>query len=213
MTYRSILTTSVILIMSAGVAHADVVFDYNGIPDGTGSTGLSSYMTALYGSDVSVTDGRAESNPNILYPDWIGNPTTYVWTAYTFDGTVEGDLEISFDDTPITAVKFDGYVFDATRGADFVLRAYTSDYTDSGGTRGDPDPAAEVFEGTYNGGVGGFSTPWITFTEPVTLLVFSDHGLWDIGIDNLQVKAVPAPGAAVLALMGMTFIGWLRRSA
>ncbi|MBN1343894.1 MAG: hypothetical protein JXQ73_14515 [Phycisphaerae bacterium] len=193
-----------VMVMTSG-AYADMTtFDFNALADGASPSQVSCYMTGLYGSSVTETDAYADRG------DWHGNCTTYIWSAL---GSF-GDFEISFDENPITGMSFCGYIFDATLGADFHVYAYTEAY----GNRYLPCPVAHVYTGRWYGGDDTeFCSGWIEFDEPVTLLVFSNSGLHDVGIDCLTVcspdgeQVVPAPGAALLGVLGLSIISVVRR--
>ncbi len=212
---QSLLSIAVCLAVTCTAAKADITFDFEGTSVGDESAGLTTYMSGVYGSSVTVTDARVSTNTFLPPIDWAGNDTKFIRLALTGDGALEGDMEISFDETPISAVRFDGFVwlddnlFDL---GDLQLKAYSDQFTASGGTRGDPDPGSIVADLTWDPGTwNGFDSGWVVFDQPVTLLVFSDHSIYDIGVDNLQVRAVPAPGAALLGLLGMGLIGWTRK--
>jgi len=202
------IAVAVVGVLGASSAQADVSFSFDPLADGANSGQVSSYMTNLNGSGVTVTDARVDQG------DWNGNASSYLWTA----GGSFGDMEISFDEA-VSSVSFMGYIFDATRGTDFSLKAYNADYGDGGWSRYIPNPDAKV--DTYNWWGGDdtqFFSGWIEFSEPVTLLVFSNSGLHDVGIDNLRIEGadipvepVPAPGAIVLGAIGLGFVGWMKR--
>lgn len=219
---RYIFKMAACIAVTCATANADVTFDFEGAGIWDGSTALSTHMTSVYGSSVTVTDARVNKNSHSLFT-WTGNDSKYIHlAAFTSQGALSGDMEISFDDVPITAVRFDGFVWLDGHFwdlGDLEMRGYTDAY----GDRGTPDSSAAVSgdnapsqmgvtdfswnPGTWN----SFDSGWVEFDEPVSLLVFSNHNIHDIGIDNLQVRAVPAPGAAFLGVVGIGLVGWSRK--
>lgn len=211
---RTFLITT--LILTAGVflsatvsAQADITtFDFIGGSGGIENTGddseISEYMTRVYGSAVNVTDAEVRDNDDDT-PDWVGKD---LYDNFLRCDMGSGDLEIHFPDRPIISACGDGYVFDTTSGYDFLVIGYDDSY---GGNVENPLNSAFVgFKGFQTDRIGGgyFN---ITFSRPVSLLVFSDGGVDDIGIDNLCVQAVPTPSAILLGSLGMGITGWLKR--
>jgi len=103
--------------------------------------------------------------------------------------------------------SFDAYVFEATAGTDFTISLYGSGY----GDRYSPNPAALIASADADWGVGQLTVPTLPTPEPVSLVVFSNEGYHDIAIDNLQVTAIPAPGAVLLGSLGAGLVGYWRR--
>ena len=183
-----------------------ITFNFNApaLPLGSDSAAISAYMTGIYGSSVTVT-GAASSTNISPGPDWTGNNTQYIRTATG----AAGDFEISFDTVPIVSINVGslGFVFNETDLADFVIRAYDSTF----GNRENPnDPSALVDSFARNPGAGEqinimtLTGSDIIFSRPVTLLVFSDENVFDVGIDDLKVTPIPEP--STLILLGIGFL-------
>ena len=209
----------------SGFVQAAPTFDFENAILGSGGNEnieinnerASDYMSGIY-EVVTVTGGAVWTNEQ-YGPDWIDNDGQWL---RTFGSTHEtpGYMQISFDD-PIITVSGDGYVFDATPAADFVILAFDSNY----GNRFNPNPNALVdafiidYGTTWWGDDRGdnMTVPFdSTFNSPVSLLVFSDGGYFDIGVDDLTVEPfsavqTPAPGAIILGSIGVAIVGWLRR--
>lgn len=196
-------------------AYAAVTFDFEGAtvggvgPDYVGSANqfVTDYMTAVYGSSVTATGAAAWTN-NDVGDDWAGKTGTDKWLrTYGSASVTPGFFQISFDAVPVLAGSFDAYVFKATPPADFTISLYGSGY----GDRYNPNAAALIYTASADFGVGPLVGVF-TSPTPVALMVFSDEGWHDIGIDNLVVTSVvPAPGAILLGTIGAGLIGWLRR--
>jgi len=196
-------------------AQAAVTFDFEGAtvggagPDYVGSANqrVTDYMTAVYGSSVTATGAAAWTNDDVG-ADWAGKTGTDKWLrTYGSASVTPGLFQISFDALPILAGGFDAYVFAATADADFTVSFYTSDY----GDRYNPNPGAHLGTFPTDFGVGGMVVSFVS-PVPISLMVFSNEGWHDIGIDNLTVMpVVPAPGAILLGTIGAGLIGWLRR--
>ncbi|MBM3241517.1 PEP-CTERM sorting domain-containing protein [Candidatus Poribacteria bacterium] len=159
-------------------------------------------MTGVYGSTVTTDDVEVQNNATDD-PDWSSNSTNFLRTG---DG--EGaDFEILFNNLPIVALwgTTRGYVFKATTSADFVLRAYNNNWSATGGTLENPNSTALVY--TLSKFVPSDGTevdiPDIVFSQPVSLLVISDSGAADVGIDDLSVTPVPEPSTIVLFGLGI----------
>jgi hypothetical protein len=182
----------------AGPVHATptlFTFDDGGLSSGDGDLAVSAYMSSLYSSLVVVNGSDVHSG------DGFG-PDLYLWTRAQLLNP--GNIRIILT-VPTTSVSFDGYIFDATSGADFTFTASNSLF-------GPP-----VFQQSWNTGTGtGFSFSSGPFTEPAYILNFSDSGKHDVGIDNLVLappgptSPVPVPGAALLGLLGAVLVRSLR---
>jgi hypothetical protein len=129
-----------------------------------------------------------------------------------------GDFEISFDVVPIVSIQAGsrGFIFTATLLADFTLSAYNSNFTASGGTRENPNSGALVTPTVLSNLGAGVELvfPDIIFSQPVTLLVISDSGVNDVGIDDLTVTPIPEPSSLVLfslGILGLIGYCWRRR--
>ncbi|MFO0837832.1 MAG: hypothetical protein U1D55_04850 [Phycisphaerae bacterium] len=198
-----------LLTLSAGVAQAGFQFTFDGIAP-RNAAGIGAYMSGVYGSSVTVTDAFASNNaiPNPPAPGvlWNGNSSDYLRVG---PNVGQRDFEITFDQRAIVSAACLGFVFDEARGpVDFTIRAYDASYTD----RENPNASSLVFAQSFNVAHNGTQVTVgpIAFSRPVSLLVFSDTGRFDVGIDALTV-AVPAPGAVVLGSLGLSLIGWLKR--
>ncbi len=197
----------------ASAAQAGVVFDYNGTAYSTAGS-VSTYMSGVYGSQVTMTGAYSTNNtltapaPGVL---WTGNASDYLRVGAGLPPTppfTDKDFEISFDAVPIIGVQMLGYIFDEARGpTDFQIFAYDASY----GNRENPNPAALVFnqqfDVTANGTQVLVGAP--QFSRPVSLLVISNHGSFDVGIDDLTVT-IPEPTTA-LALLLLPFWSARRR--
>jgi hypothetical protein len=208
MSMNRLLWMTLLTACLAGNVQASLYsFDFEGISSPGKASDISDYMTGVYGSTVTVTDARRNGGGS-----WTGNGTDFIWTG---DGPdVGGDLEILFN-IPITSLSVQGFVFHETVDPDFSVKAYDNTY---GGDVENPLPSALVSSHEYSGvdDKTPINISGLTFSGPVSLLVFSDSGEHDVGIDNLQVNtaAVPVPAAALLGLLGLGAAGVkLRRFA
>jgi hypothetical protein len=170
-------------------------FDDGGLTNGDGDVKLSLYMSSLYPPLVLVNGAEVHSG------DGFGSDH-YLWTRPQLLGA--GNILIGMV-VPTTSVSFDGYIFDAASGADFTFTAYDL----MGHT---------IYQQSWTTGSGtGFSCSTGPFSEPVYALNFSNQGQHDVGIDNLTLApvgstpSVPAPGAALLGVIGAILIRTLRR--
>lgn len=217
-----LVLASVLTICIVGGAQADlsVTFDFEGAtvggaaPDYVGSANqrVTDYMTSVYGSSVTATGAAAwrNSETSPLDLDWPGKTDADKWLrTYGSQSVTPGAFQISFDVVPIVQVGADFYVFTPTTGDDFTVKAYDSTY----GDRYAPNAGALVDQQSWNFGTGPGSFA-MSFNSPVSLMVCSDGGWYDIAIDNCQVVQVPAPGAIVLGILGLGAVGVkLRRFA
>lgn len=223
---KKLMFISVLTLCIVGAAQA-ALFNFNSLADEGGSGAISTYMTGVYGSPVTVSDATSDND------NWSGNTTIAIRTA----SSVGGDFEILFANTPIISLlgaggtgSTVGYVYDATSGNDFSLKAYDSTYGDveNPNASAQVDIGYAVDYGTHwewiwwpfwgetvdDGDNSVVNIPDLVFSRPVSLLVISDEGIKDVGIDNLQVTPVPVPAALLLGLLGMGAAGLkLRRFA
>jgi len=184
---------SIVLVaaLAVGTAHAgDTLFTFDDawLVSGASDIGVSLYMSQQAGSPVVVNGSEVHSG------DGFGD-ALYLWTRTQLLNP--GNIRILLAE-PVNYVSFDGYVFDATSGADFVFTAYDAH-------------GHIVHQASWNAGVGGLTYETGVLPEYVYQLNFSDHGRYDIGIDNLRLATIPAPGAVVLGGLGLSLVGYLSR--
>ncbi len=180
---------TILVICMAGTTFAAVTFTFAPLPDGATPTALNAYMTSVYGSSVTAQSAYVFSG------DGFG-ADSYLTTRPN-----PGYMDIWFVD-PISSVYFEGYVFEATSGADLRYTALDQNNQTVDTAAWDPGSGAG---GSYSSGL---------FSAPVYHLRFSNSGIHDIGIDNLRVEksqAVPAPGAIALGSFGMLLVNWLKK--
>lgn len=195
-----------ICIVAPAQADLNVMFDFEG---GTIMTNGTGYMTSVYGSSVTATDGLVLDNASSAV-DWLGNAGKWLRTGVVGSNPIPWNVEISFDMMPITRASSDFYVFNGI-GTDFTLKAYDATY----GNRYAPSAGALVYEQSWDFGTGLAASSFdIIFSRPVSLIIFSDGGYDNVAIDNLQVAQVPIPGAVLLGMLGLGAAGIkLRRFA
>ena len=207
------------VLTAAAPAGASVTFDFQGaITGGTAGEGgtadqnVSNYMTGVYGSSVTAT-GAAAWNNDLAGADWLGKTGTDKWIRSYGDenhSKTPGTFQISFDVKPVISGSFDAYVFEATPDDDFVVSFYDAGY----GNRYSPNGSALLGLASIDWGEG--VSNWnFDSSEPISLLVFSNDGYHDIGIDNLAVESyvapIPAPSAVILGALGSGLVGWFRK--
>ena len=212
---NKLIVTSVLTICIVGAAQADpsVTFDFEGAtvggaaPDYVASANqrVTDYMTGVYSSSVTATGAAAwrNSETSPLDVDWPGKTDADKWLrTYGSQSVTPAAFQISFDVLPIVQASADFHVFKATTGDDFTVKAYDSTY----GDRYAPNASALVDEQSWDFGTGSDSFA-MSFGSPVSLVVCSDGGWYDIAIDNLEVVPVPAPGAILLGILGLGAVG------
>lgn len=177
--------------LGGGPAPGSVVeFDFDDLPNLRFSSAITDYMSEVYGSPITVEGART-------YSEGLGGSDIFIGTSLQLIG--RGDFEILFVETPITGVRFEGHVIDATFGDDFEFSAFSG---------------VQLVETiARNDGVEVFNQDWVFFSEPVDRIIVSDTGRKDVGIDDFAVQVVPEPATLLLLASGFAFAGRRRRSA
>lgn len=196
---RKILLIPLLATCLVGTAQAGLAtFDFESVAGGTDAAAISTYMSNTYGSLVTVSANTAvtmNTGPaSYGLPPWSTNSTSYIWSDPAPTTSNRTNIEITFE-TPIYGIAFQGFVFEASGGADFTFTAFGS------------KDGTQVYRQTWNDGVGEISPTWISFDQPVSFLHFSDNGEHAVGVDNLVVQAVPLPTSVLLGVFAVGLVG------
>jgi len=185
----AIVLLAVFAVGSAQAGDTLFTFDDGALVEGQFDIAISAYMSLRHPGLVVASGAQVHSG------DGFGDDL-YLWVRPQF--VDPGDILIVLT-SPVNYVSFDGYVFDATPGADFTFTAYNL--------------AGEVIHErswyTNVGDIGNYATGLLP--EMAYGLNFSNSGSHDIGIDNLRLAVIPAPGAGLLGVIGAAVAGCLRR--
>ena len=114
---------------------------------------------SIYVGDAEVSDNDSSSS----HGTWNGKNR---YDNYFRVSAGDGDGEIYFAGAPIYSIAGDGYVFDATPGADFVLTGYSAGF----GSTENPDSSAYVNRFVVSFGQGTYTTQEKDYYV---------HGYWD----------------------------------
>jgi hypothetical protein len=190
---KTIAVILAVLSSMAGMVHAAptlFTFDDGSLASGDGDVKLSIYMSLRYPSWVLVNGAEVHTGDGF-------NSSLYIWTRAQLLNP--GNIRIILG-VPTTSVSFDSYVFNATTGADFTFTAY--DQTGN-----------IILQQSWNANVSGLAGSYDSgpLATPAYSLNFSDNGKHDVGVDNLVLSAVPAPGAAAHAALALALLAPLRR--
>jgi hypothetical protein len=180
----------------SGSAYGDISFNFDALNPLDGSARIQSYMTDVYND--TVAGGTVAVSGAVSTGDGIG-----------IGKLVGRHFAIQFSEA-ITGVGFDGWVLWETLDADFRVVALDQSGQEMG-----------LLYSKDHSGWEAFNVPWLGLGDGVYGLKFTDHGLCDIGVDNLviatansphdTVSPVPAPGAGLLLVVGLGLTGWMKR--
>jgi hypothetical protein len=174
----------ILFLMGGGVRTAEgSYFDFNILACPGDSSDIESYMESIYGSNITVTNAIV-GNGGIPGP--LG-PDHYIQSDISLG---EDWFEISFD-IPIIELSFNW-------GSTLNRLIVEAD-------------GVEIFDSGYV--VYDFEPFSMEFDAPVYALKFHDHFLGEVGIDDLDITAVPVPGAFWLLGSGLVgFVGLRKKS-
>lgn len=198
------------LIVGVTVGHADlIVADADGFADGTdistafAGVTLSSIPFALFGLDGNVYS-LTPSNPgwastpssvfgnNLGGMDGNGIPLEEVWYDSSFYG-FRADFSNLANSVSIDII--------GNNGSDFgFLEAY-----DSGGV---------LLASVVSPVLTSTQVYTATINQPsfdISYIIAGGFSGDSVHLDNLRGNVVPAPGAALLGMIGLSVVGWVRR--
>ncbi len=184
-----VLLTLFIITCLVGTARAGLsttfTFDDGTLAGGENSGAISDYMTAVYGSTVTVEGAT-------VYPSSTLNPLSVLGGDNYIADAVPGPHQFTIEfAVPITAVSFNW----ARADDPFKL-----DVTFADGTIG------QIFSTQVGQWGGATSGSWAIdlLPKPVSILFFHDGGQGAIGIDDLAVvSAVPLPASILLGVFAV----------
>lgn len=208
---KTVLISIAIIFAASATANAAVMFTFAGQEDQGDDTKITELCTAVYGAKVVLDDVEIRDNDDLNLPYWESKEN---WNNFLRCDDPSGDFELHFVNKQISRAYGEACAFriEDSSVPDFAVYGYDKTF----GNYEDPNPDALV--GMQELYTGEDNDCWfdVTFDRPVTLLVFAGHGLdedgyQNIGIDNLCVQPVPAPGALLLGALGTSFVGWMKR--
>ncbi len=184
----AVIGLCIMFLLLVGIqASKAAYFDFDSLPYPGGSSDIDSYMENIYGSDITVTNAIVGDG---VLPGPLG-PDHYIQSNISLGLDW---FEVSFDSIQIKEISFEW----GTTANEFNMTAFDSD-------------RIEIFSfhedcSLYNSGL--FST---VFTAPIQILRFNDHGIGEVGIDNLDVTPIPIPSAIWIlgsGLLGLAGFRW-----
>jgi hypothetical protein len=203
-------------------AAADVSFDFEGtvanpITDGGSTTQIEGYMSEVYGSTVKAYNVRGENGAE-WYTAWPGYTPVGMTPAgqlglYGAMSFASQPFHFLFVDKGVQEIQFDLAVLDdgtdpGGASYDFEFYAYDATY----GNRWAPNPGALITSMSWSSDRAfSANSGAITLPRAAHMIIMSDSGTWDIGVDNMRVVPIPAPGAAVLGLIGLGLVARAKR--
>lgn len=218
---KMILAIAVVLCLAAA-AQADLyTFDFEGVETSSDSS-IGNYMTNVYDHrTITVDNATVIDNSSNYGDDWNGKSGG---DNYFYVDSSSGHADVFFTGAPIYNISGDGYVFDATPGADWVLNGYDSgnnlvnsfimDFGESTYTTEEWSWAHwgwETVVHTIDLGDDSAFTFDLAFATAVTRIRLSDDGRYDVGMDNVVVDdapiSTPIPGAVLLGMLGLSVAG------
>ena len=205
----SFLTIAVMITIAGYTPVQAVTFDFDDLASMSDPSAISSYMSNLYGSNISVSGAMAGP----IAPGDPFGPDPYLFSTISPGNPVlfPFSIEIGFDsNNPIGSIEFEGAVFGDNPGHDFRLWAYSN-----GGST-----LVEVYKWDVPAGSGvlSFDSGLINFTAPIDRLVFSDNFIYDVGIDDFTIVGAhqaggginaPLPASTILGCIGLGIVGTL----
>lgn len=178
-----------------------ILFDFDSLAQGDGSILIGNYMTATYGSNVTVTGAFVNKAPDLLGPD------SHIVNRSPAEDTGLDIIRINFLDIPIQSMQFDWEVnWNTTVVTDTIDFRWVA--FDQNGNVVDTFTYDLIGNQDYSGNSG-----LILFSNPVSRLLFTNNLIHQIGVDSLNVTPVPEPNTLILLVLGtnlLIFFAWKR---
>ena len=204
--HSTITLSCVSLLLSTASAFA-------GVTNGGFESGLTGWSTTgeVFDTDLEFERGLFGE------PDWTATEGTYFAALFSTDnfGTDMSTLEQTFSADAGDILSFD-YFFDFG-DEEFFPDTARADLIG-------PSGSETLFE--FNEGGGLFLGDFENFGWSSLSHALSDTGSYTLsfsivdfdgsfesilGVDDVQVAVIPAPGAALLAMLGFGTVGWVKR--